>query len=276
MSTWVFLRGLTREARHWGDFPATFKATIPDTNVVTPNLPGNGALNYLTSPLKVCEMVEYCRNQLSGDHVSPPYHLLGLSLGGIVAVEWATRYPHEVLSCVLINTSIRSISPFYHRLRPRNYLRLLSMSTQKSDPTDIECSIFRMTSARREPQAGVIEAWVSYRKEYPVTRLNALRQLITAARYRAPLKRPDVPLLILAGLKDGLVDARCSQRIASHWGTALRTHAEGGMTFHWMMAHGRRSKCRRGWSPQHRLHCADATEGIAGDGAFKGLRVSPR
>lgn len=228
MSTWVLLRGLTREARHWGDFPSIFESIVQDVRIVTPDLPGNGTENHLTSPLNVRGIVESCRNELGKRSISPPYHILGLSLGAMVAVEWATRYPLELLPCVLINTSLRPFNPFYQRLRPRNYLRLIALASLHRDAEKIERAILHTTSSGRDPQPDVIAAWVSYRKQYPVTDWNTLRQLIAAARYCAPLEGPDVPLLILAGLNDALVDPRCSQRISSHWGAALRTHNTAG------------------------------------------------
>ena len=228
MSTWVFLRGLTREARHWGNFPAKFRAEIPDADIVTPDLPGNGQLNHLASPIQVREMVEYCREQLSRRSVAPPYHLLGISLGAMVAVDWASRHPRELLPCVLINTSLRPFSPFYQRLKPRNYLRLLGLATRGGDAEKIERGVFRMTSTLEKSPAGVIENWISYRKQFPVTRANALRQLLAAARYRAPITRPAVPLLILAAARDGLVSPQCSQRLASLWDAKLAVHPEAG------------------------------------------------
>ena len=228
MSTWVFLRGLARESRHWGDFPATFQAEIADANIISPDLPGNGQLNHLKSPLSVREMVDYCREEVKRRGISPPCHLLGLSLGAMVAVEWATAYPQEILPSVLINTSLRPFSPFYHRLRPRNYPSLLTLATLHGNAEKAERAILRMTSTRRDPQSDVIDAWVSTRMQNPVTRLNALRQLIAAARYRAPTRQPDVPLLVLAAAQDGLVNPQCSQQLAHRWRAAHAVHPDAG------------------------------------------------
>ena len=45
MTTWIFLRGLTRESRHWGGFVDQFQQTIPGSTVIALGLPGNGLLN---------------------------------------------------------------------------------------------------------------------------------------------------------------------------------------------------------------------------------------
>jgi len=39
---WVLLRGLMREQRHWGAFPATLARALPGAAILTPDLPGNG------------------------------------------------------------------------------------------------------------------------------------------------------------------------------------------------------------------------------------------
>ncbi len=228
MSTWVFLRGLARESRHWGNFPATFQAEIANASIISPDLPGNGQRNHCKSPLSVPEMVDCCREELKCRGFSPPFHLLGLSLGAMVAVEWATAYPQEILPSVLINTSLRPFSPFYQRLRPRNYPSLLALATLNGNAEKAVRTIWHMTSARGDPKGDVIDDWVSIRIQNPVTRLNALRQLIAAARYRAPSRPPDVPLLVLAAAKDGLVNPQCSQQLAHRWRAAHAVHPDAG------------------------------------------------
>jgi len=127
MTTWIFLRGLTRESRHWGEFVDQFQRVMPHQTVVTLDLAGNGRLNHQRSASRVEDMVLDCRLQLALRHIAPPYHLLAMSLGAMVGVAWAQSRPEEVAAQVLINTSLRPFSPFYQRLRPANYARLLRL-----------------------------------------------------------------------------------------------------------------------------------------------------
>ena len=115
---WVLLRGLMREQRHWGRFPGQLaRALGGDTPaaIVTPDLPGNGERHLQRSASDVGAMVEFCRRDLRARGLRPPYALLALSLGGMVAVEWASRYPHEIDRAVLINTSMRPFSRFHSK-----------------------------------------------------------------------------------------------------------------------------------------------------------------
>lgn len=228
MSTWVFLRGLTRESRHWGEFPAIFGERFPGARIHALDLPGNGKLHAETSPGFVEEMAEHCRRQLLGQGIDPPYHLLALSLGAMVAVAWAARHPGEIHGCVLVNTSLRPFSPFYQRLRPGTYISLLRLLMQGHDAEARERAILGLTSRRGGQSAAVLADWVAYRREYPVSSRNALRQLLAAARYRAPRTRPACPILLLASHRDALVDPLCSRRLARQWQTELVEHPSAG------------------------------------------------
>lgn len=228
MSTWVLLRGLTRESRHWGDFPALLQAQVGSAQVVTLDLPGNGGLHLQPSPTHVPEMADACRALLRERGLPPPYHLLAMSLGAMVALAWAHAHPGELQGCVLINTSLRSFSPWYQRLRPRNYGAVFGMVVSRGAAAN-ERTVLEMTT--RHPTVDrptLLAQWVRWRTENPVSRANALRQLWAAARFSAPRAAPRVPLLVLVSAADGLVDPRCSQRLAQAWGAPLRKHPTAG------------------------------------------------
>lgn len=227
--TWVLLRGLMREQRHWGRFPNLLAETVAGAEVVTPDLPGNGERHALPSPTTVAGMVAFCRQDLLARGLRPPYSLLALSLGGMVAVEWASRHPDELTRCVLINTSMRPHSRFHQRLRWQNYgaivRQLLDGGVEQQ-----ERLILRLTSRHGDAaeRAGLLHRWLGYQREFPVARANALRQLWSAARYRAPAARPAVPLLVLGSAGDQLVDPRCSRRLAEAWQAEHHEHPDAG------------------------------------------------
>ncbi len=226
MSTWIFLRGLTRESGHWGDFVGQFEQALPGSRVVALDLPGNGRLHLQGSPVRVQDMVAHCRAQLASRNIAPPYHLLAMSLGAMVAVAWSGAHPREVAANVLINTSMRPFSPFYQRLRPGNYGALLAIAVWGAGPERWERTILRITSNLATD--AVLPLWLALRRTNPVSRANALRQLLAAARFRAPAVQPSVPTLVLASEQDHLVCVECSRALARHWQCALRVHASAG------------------------------------------------
>jgi len=228
MATWILLRGLMRERRHWGIFPAQLAHALPNSTIITPDLPGNGQRHGMASATNVLEMVEFLRQDLQAQKLKPPYHVLALSLGGMVAVEWASRYPQEVERCMLINTSMRPYNPFYQRLRWQNYPALLRQLLFGSKSSQ-EALILRLTSLRYAAgNAPLLADWLRFQQQYPVSQRNALRQLLSAARYRAPTSRPAMPVLIMAGAQDTLVDHRCSQQLARAWQADCLIHREAG------------------------------------------------
>ena len=224
--TWILLRGLMRETRHWGDFVSQLQATRGDEAIIAIDLPGNGSLYQQQSPLRVSEMVENCRLQLQQRGINGPVTLVALSLGGMVAADWARHYPQQVKRCVLINTSMRPFSPFYRRLRPGNYPALLGQGLRSQRGEAFERLILRLTSSRGDSR--VLADWCHWQQQYPVSRGNALRQLLAAARFRAPKQKPAAHMLVLTGAKDRLVDHRCSLALASAWQTALAIHPWAG------------------------------------------------
>lgn len=227
--TWVLLRGLTRERGHWGDFIPAFSRALPQgSTLLSPDLPGNGALHGQASPDKVADMVRAFRAGLAADGHAPPYRLLAMSLGAMVAIEWARQHPGEVEACVLINTSVRPFSRFWQRLRPRNYLAILRLALIRPDASALERAVMRMTSRHPPAPQATLARWVALRHEHPVSLGNAWRQLRAAIGYQAPAHPPPVPLLVLLSAADGLVDPRCSEALARHWAVPFRRHPSAG------------------------------------------------
>jgi pimeloyl-ACP methyl ester carboxylesterase len=229
MTTWVLLRGLTREARHWSGFVELLTQRLGSTDeVIALDLPGTGTLNTRQSPASVPGMAAACREELANRSLEPPYVFLGMSLGGMVALHAAYAYADEVVGCVLINSSLRGHSNFWQRLRPPNYARLCRFFLPGLSPLEREYQVLLMTSADPQRHTDAPERWASMAQERPVSRSNALRQLAAAARYAPPEKAPASPLLLLASEGDRLVSPGCSQQLAARWALPLRMHPTAG------------------------------------------------
>lgn len=228
MITWVLLRGLARESRHWGSFTSAFGDALPAGDlVVALDLPGNGTRWRERAPATVRQIVEGARGRLAALGHAPPYVLVALSLGGMVAREWAARHAGEVRGCVLINSSMRGLSPPWQRLRPAALIQLLAVASPGRPPLGREQRILRLTS-NFPVSAAIVEAWAGIARTAPVSRSNMLRQLLAAARYRAPGASPGMPTLLLASRRDRLVSVRCSEAMASAWQVPLRVHPGAG------------------------------------------------
>ena len=228
MTTWVLLRGLTHETRHWGQLPQHLAFRLGGAPVIALELPGNGARYRERSPESVGEMVAACRRSLGDAGVRPPYVVVGHSLGGMVATAWASGQPEELAGVVLINTSNRALSPWYQRLRWRAIPSVLRIFATR-DAVCRERRVLRLT-ARHPPLRydDIAMEWAAWWREYPVERGNALRQLLAAARFKGGLASPSMPVLLLASEGDALVDPACTKQLAAAWQAELRVHPTAG------------------------------------------------
>jgi pimeloyl-ACP methyl ester carboxylesterase len=251
---WVFLRGLARESAHWEDFPDRFAAGIPNGGVLLADLPGNGRHWRMGSPASIGAMMEFVRRDAldAGDQTSGPSrpcYLFAISLGAMVAFEWLQRHPGEIAGAVLVNTSLRGLSPLYHRLRWQAWPGLLSIACQR-DIRLRERAILRLTSRHGADRTEWVESRVQAYRRHPISRLNLIRQLWAAATFRPSPQNPGTPLLLLNSLGDRLVNPACSQAISRQWGVGLSTHPWAGHdlplddpewiiaeVLHWLQAH---------------------------------------
>ncbi len=224
MKRWVLLRGLMRETRHWGDFTAQLKEKCPADQIICIDWPGNGLLHQQNSLDSIGDMVGYLRQALNQQGFAPPYHVIAVSLGAMVCVEWARQAPQDIAHATLINTSLKPINPFYQRLRPLNYAALLAMLCRR--PAAQERLILQLTS--NTPQPATLAQWIEYQQQYPVSRRNILRQLWAAATYRADTSPPSVPLQLLSSQHDRLVNNQCSYALAELWQIPHLIHPTAG------------------------------------------------
>ncbi|MCP8690455.1 alpha/beta fold hydrolase [Marinobacterium sedimentorum] len=223
---WVLLRGLVREQRHWGDFGQRLADHL-QVRVLCPDLPGNGQLYRQQSPVRLIDLVKHLRLELRPSpaaQTDTPLRLLGLSMGAMVATEWALRYPEEIGSLVLINGSMGDLSPPWQRLRP-SALACIARALML-DTAGREALIYRL-SCHRNTDA-TLAHWLTYARDCPVSRSNLLRQLGAASCYRSGRRVPATPALILCSRNDALVNPTCSAAIANYWRAPLAIHEAAG------------------------------------------------
>lgn len=218
----VLIRGLLRDARHWGTFKNCLQSQFPHATIFTPDIPGNGHLYQQTSPACIPDMTDALRQQVS---MPGPFKLIALSMGGMIAIDWMTRYPDEITDAVLVNTSVRPISPFYQRMRWTIYPAIIRMMLRSGQQR--EAHILALTSNRHADNATLLSTWQTWQQACPVSTYSALNQLYAAARFSVTSK-PKQPTLIISSKGDRLVSAKCSQQLAQSWQTKHIQHETAG------------------------------------------------
>ena len=221
------VRGLTREARHWGELPAQLAAAFPDARITCIDLPGAGVNHHLRSPLRVGRMVNFMRQEyLLQRCTGETAVLLAISLGGMIAAHWLRTFPDDFQRAVLINTSYGGLSPLLHRMQPRAMAMLARLAFLPAG--EKEAHILSLVSNHGDARTQALPLWKTIRADRPVSLGNTVRQLWAASRFRLGQGRPTVPVLLLAGTQDRLVNVACSRAIARHWNLPLREHPSAG------------------------------------------------
>ncbi|GGY58185.1 hypothetical protein GCM10007071_00320 [Marinobacter zhanjiangensis] len=158
-------------------------------------------------------------------HIPGPVGLLGLSMGGMVALDWAQADPARVANLVLINTS-SGLSPPWRRMRPAAFGEALGMALRRN-VEERERGILQLTSNRPVGQA-LETNWLVVQRQRPVTRRTALAQMRAAATYRPHAAAPAVNGLLLASAGDRIVHWHCSRALGQRWHWPLRIHPDAG------------------------------------------------
>ena len=220
-------RGLIREGKHWGEFPATLAQTLPNTKVTNIDIPGSGEFHRSPSPLSIKKMVERMRRVYLEQKVEDDECILiAISLGGMIAAEWLKTYPEDFEKVVLINTSYGGFSKFFKRLKPSAFFHLLQVVKLKGRAK--EAHILRLVSNHKNFFDSNLDLWEEIQKQRPVSLGNTVRQLVAAARFRIGKFRPSHPVLLLASTHDRMVDVSCSRMISKKWDLPLIEHPTAG------------------------------------------------
>ena len=225
--TWVLLRGLSREAGHWGAFLPALADAMPDADVLPLDLPGAGARLHDRGPLTIRSAMEKVRREaLARAAPGARFALMGVSLGGMVVMEWAARHPSEVAGVVVGASSAAGVSPLWKRMRPRG-MTMVARSALERDLGRREAGIVRTVSNRRDLWDETIRSWTRIQQERPMSLATVAAQVYAASRWRAP-PRLDVPALFLVGKRDRLVHPDCSRQLATRYGAEIVEHPDAG------------------------------------------------
>lgn len=225
---WLLLRGLSREQRHWGCALDVFRAAFPDGDVRGIDLPGTGTEHRRASPASMRGIAQDVRARwLAVRAARPgPWSLLGISLGGMVSMQWVADHPEDFAQVVLANTSAADLSVPWRRMHPSVLPQLLRALVER-DPLARQRRILGFTARLVPDPEAVAREWALIQEQAPVARLTVLRQLWASARFRAPPRLP-IPALVLAGARDPLCDPRCPGRLAGRFGAPLEVHPQAG------------------------------------------------
>lgn len=232
-TAWILLRGLGREHGHWGPFCDRFRQSFPKDDVLPIDLPGTGEFINERSPRSIDEILTFVRAKaIERARSQSQFKLVAISLGGMVALEWMNQRPEDLAGCVLINTSAKPLSPIHHRLRWQIWPRFAKILATQS-AKERERLVIELTMNNEKARAEALPLWTKLAIERPISYINFAHQLIAAAAYGGLKNEASVPVLLLSGLGDRLVDPLCSTVLHEKWGWPIERHSWAGHDLPW-------------------------------------------
>ena len=225
INTWILLRGLSREQRHWGRFLVKLREAFPQIDFLCLDLPGTGELYREPSPWSVGAIRRHLQQQCRAANIPAPFGIMGLSLGGMVALDWMAA-SDEVVAVVVMGSSSNDC-PLRYRFNPRA-MWLGGRAFLSSHIEQRERLVLRMGSRRHAGDEATIAQWIDIQRQQPVSRDTVIKQLLAAARFSLAANRYRCPGLVLASDRDTMVSSRCSDKIAGFYHWPLRCHTEAG------------------------------------------------
>ena len=226
--TWFFLRGLTRQAAHWGSFPENFVKNLPNATSAVIELPGFGQRRGAVSPSSIAGIAADVVEQVR--FATGAKYLVALSLGGMVALEILEKYPTLFSGIVVMNTSAAGVNRIQRRISFKT-ATAIAIGERMNNPADQEALLLSFLANDSARIADELPLWIELAEKYPYSVSNGLRQLFAAASFRVPFrnqKKPDIPLLFLASGKDRLVDYRCSIELSRALQSPIKVHPTAG------------------------------------------------
>ena len=230
---WILIRGLARGAGHWANFPEKLMQAFPNDKVYCVDIPGNGYLNEIPTPLKVSDFIPSFEEQLKQQNfdASIPTYGYSLSLGSMAMVEWAKQRPGFFKKMYISNTSAANFSNVFKRLSV-DAMKLGVRMRFIHKPEDREIASLETTTTLSKDQIlkdykKSFDSMLSFSRTHSAHPKNVLRQLIAASTYAFP-KNPPAEVVLMSGGKDKFVSAQCSKDIEKKWHCPHVIHPEAG------------------------------------------------
>jgi len=221
------LRGLVRESRHWGDIPQLLQKSLPNMEIITPNIPGSGPFYKDITPNNFDDMINSMRTYYAQQISGGGHTLLAMSLGGMIAKRWTELFPQDFSQLILVNTSFKGINPIYKRLQPKSMLEFLKLFLTK-DIAKREKQIIQLVSNASHRHDEVHRRWIEIQRTAPVSRKSFINQLTAALTFTPNIDKPKPKLHLLAGEHDRLCSVDCSKKLHEIWGGEIAIHPNAG------------------------------------------------
>ena len=222
----VLLRGLGRWSEHWCGFDdsvaANFKVIAIDNRGFGMSKNARVGLD-----LTIDQLADDVAGVLNKLGISKAI-VVGVSLGGMLAISLTARYPQLVQRLILVNSSVGG-SP-YSRITAKALRSLGQGVLSRKNFYQALASVLLAKNSSQEVSAKLCREWATIDGRHGLRPKNVFLQLLAAAKFKpGPLMAAiSVPTLILKGTNDQFVDSRNSDWLCQHIQSARMVSCDGG------------------------------------------------
>ncbi len=224
----VLIRGLGSNADHWYCQVPTLSRRF---NVVIFDNRGIARSEKSKDPITIAVMAQDTVALMQGLGISKA-HVLGISLGGMVAQEIAMRFPEKVRGLVLGCTHCGGGHVVRKPITDDGITPEDLYSDEPATAAKALKILFAEKTLHRTPQ--VIERYLEASRAHPPSReiLRKQREAVMGFDFWGNLPKIDAPTLVITGAEDVLVPPENSKLIAGRIpGARLEIVADGGHQF---------------------------------------------
>lgn len=220
----ILIRGLGSNADHWYCQRPAFSSCY---SVVTFDNRGIGRSEKPDVPYTISIMADDTVGLMDAIGISKA-HILGISMGGMIAQEIALRYPQRVHGLILACTHCggdRAVRPSQEIARI--FVEYIFTGSQEAAQNTPKC-LFTERTLREAPE--VVERYQEVSRRFPPTADVMIRQweAIPGHDTWAELRYVQAPTLVLSGSDDVLVPPENSKILAERIPNAQLQVIEGG------------------------------------------------
>jgi len=143
-----------------------------------------------------------------------PVHFVGMSMGGMVGMRLAARFPQLLRSLVLIDTSAQS-EPWLQRLRFKAMCALVPLLGVKPFIPQVLALMFGPATRKDPAKQALLAKWRDKLAALPPGIVRQVRGVMHRSDVSDELASIRCPTLVIFGDDDSLTPADCSWRIAT-------------------------------------------------------------
>lgn len=207
----ILLRGWGRSVRHWLGFDERlaqyFRVLTLDARGIgrsTAKVDWNLSTEILAADVCLCM-----------DHLQiPSAHILGVSLGGMIALRMGQLYPHRLRSIIAVNASFKgSFSP---RLTPKALRTIVGGVIDKERFPELLSYSLLSPQTSSTTRNAIAKEWEAIEKIEKLSIAVAIKQLLAASRFahHRHLRQITTPTLLVYGTDDSFVSHHNTRKLA--------------------------------------------------------------